>query len=460
MQVQYDPALYLGCIVKKDHLDYVEQVSKLHAQIDHKKDKVNMLKKVKEEFEILKFEIDFDKMERREDPVERIIERIKEAQEEYLEEAIKNYDEIFKLTKPMVSSSVESPIDWTKSKLRSDLPISADTMKCDVRWFNVDNRAGGSEKQSEDVGAHIKASLSAFGASIGADASYDSKKDQQSLNSSKNVCSTLVLTCMCTHKNARTFAPCVFDLKKLVRAWNEMFPKDAISDQDVTKKGKTRKTENKMHMVAGASYSSAMVGTVTFKDESKKESNLDTEKTEMKGDLKIGVAGVPEGMGPKLDVGGHNNTSKEVMNMLSNQTISVHFNLYCAGLIPNLEKQMLKTSVKMLSSFETKDTSGNIGEKIGEILKGLGDRETSEAAVLNSTTMMNAFDNYINMSSSGDEAVGVPTNYFLKPITKSYIIELLKEGKVRLKKKDDRQADSGFYDDEDEVKTVEQGPVQ
>lgn len=442
MQVQYDPALFLGCIVTKKHLEYVEKVSNLHAQIDHKKDKVNMLKKVKQEFEILKYEVDFDEMETKIDPLDNINNQIKDAQKEYLDEAIKNYDQIYNLTKPMVTSSIESPVDYSKSKLRSDLPISADTMKCDVRWFNVDKKNGGAEKVTKDVGAHIKANFSAFGMGFGADAAYSSKQDQQSENASSEVCSTLVLTCMCTHKNARKFTPCVFDLKKLVRAWNEMFPNDIISDQDDTEIGDSK---NKMQIVVGASYSSAMVGLVTFKDESKKESTLDAEESEMKAKLTVGVAGAPEGMGPSLDTGGHKNTSKEIMNMLANQTISVHFNLYCAGLIPNLEKQTLKTSVKMLSSLDTK----KLGGKMGEILKALGDGETSEAAVLNSQTMMNAFDNYINMASSNDATVGVPTNYFLKPITKRYIIDLLKEGKVQLKKKDDRRTDRPLIEDEE-----------
>merc|ERR1719233_1595827 len=87
-----------------------------------------------------------------------------------------------------------------------------------------------------------------------------------------------------------------------------------------------------------------------------------------------------------------------VLNMLSNQTVSVHFNLYCAGCIPQLEKQQLESKVKLLSQLDTKHVQG----KMTELLEALQQDKKTETSVLNQDTMMNAFDNYLNMASGGD----------------------------------------------------------
>merc|ERR1712087_1101732 len=137
-----------------------------------------------------------------------------------------NYMTLSKKAKGLVSYNVESAINWEESKINSNLPVSADTMKCDARWFNVEKNEGTAETHASEIGGHINASLSKGDFGGGADIAHDSSRNQEEMASSSEVLSTLVITCMCTHKNATTISPCIFDTEKLLNAWNHAFPKN------------------------------------------------------------------------------------------------------------------------------------------------------------------------------------------------------------------------------------------
>jgi len=415
MKVQYDPALYLGCFIKKEHFKWLQDVSKLHHEIEAEKDCVDNMKKSLEEFEIMKYELgaleEKDAQEELDTMGKDIQKDLMDAQMNYIKTSNKNYKSIAKLAreKGQVSYGVESAIDWEKSALKS-FPVSADTMKCDAKWFNYDSQNGSASQHAEEIGGHIKASLSKGMFSGGADIAYQSSKNQQEMNSTDQVLSTLVITCMCTHKNATTISPLVLDPEKLKNAWNTAFPD---SGDGKPEEGST------LYMVSGASYASALVGTVTFKNESKKTSSLDENETKASFEANLGISAIFS-----ANADGHKNTVDSVMNMLANQTVSVSINLYCAGCIINLEKQQLYSQVKLLEQLDTK----HLGNKMTELLQALQQGKTTETSVLNATTLMNAFDNYLSLASAGDtSAFGVPINYFLRPITKQTIDGLEKE---------------------------------
>merc|ERR1712060_20881 len=270
-------------------------------------------------------------------------------------------------------------------------------------------------KHADDVSGHIGASLGYGALKIGAEIAHKSKRMQEELGATSSICSTLVITCSYTHKNAMTISPCVFDVHKLVEAWNTQFPKNRISRR-YDEEYKEGEEKDKLFLVGGASYASALVGMVTFVDESKKRSTLDNEDWQTNFKMNMDYLKILSGAGEAK-----NSNLREVMNMVANQTVSVHFNLYCAGTIPHLEKQQLQTKVKMLSELETE----NLGVKMTELLEALGQGDTTNTSVLNITTLMNAFDNYLSLACSGDTTViGVPVNYFLKPISKRFIYDL------------------------------------
>jgi len=410
MQLQYDPSLYIGCLVEKQHLEYLQNVSRLHNEISSKKEALSNMKKVMSEFEM--YNHDTLKEKGVQVLMEDMKKCIREAQGDYMEKTVENLEKLSEISRSFVTHSMESPINWELSKLKSDLPISADTMKCDARWFKVDKNDENASKHADDVCGHIGAAL-AHG--IGVDIAYKSKRSQEKLGSRSSICSTLVITCSCTHKNAMAISPCVFDSRKLVEAWNTQFPKKRINRRPDKKR---EEGKERLYLVSGATYASALVGMVTFVDESHKHSSLDNNEwqRDFEGNMKYLQALSMEREMKNSNLG-------EVMSMVANQTVSVHFNLYCSGIIPNLEKQELKTKVEMLSALDTE----NLGIEMEELLEALGQGNTTQASVLNMTTLMNAFDNYLSLATGGDTTViGVPVNYFLRPLSKRFITELLK----------------------------------
>jgi len=97
-----------------------------------------------------------------------------------------------------------------------------------------------------------------------------------------------------------------------------------------------------------------------FGDESQKKSALDIAdwQSSFEGNMNyvnfFDVDGKMEGSNLNEDI-----------NMVANQTVSVHFNLYYSGTIPHLEKQKLQTNVKMLCELDTE----NLGNKMKEVLE-------------------------------------------------------------------------------------------
>merc|ERR1719320_342435 len=57
----------------------------------------------------------------------------------------------------------------------------------------------------------------------------------------------------------------------------------------------------------------------------------------------------------------------EIMDMYFNQTISIQFNLYCAGFIPPLERQTLSTKVEMQGALDTEGLKRQLKEVVREL---------------------------------------------------------------------------------------------
>jgi hypothetical protein len=58
---------------------------------------------------------------------------------------------------------------------------------------------------------------------------------------------------------------------------------------------------------------------------------------------------------------------------------------------------------------------------IKSALSGLNDIDDGNNKMIDVNSMMDAMDDYINRSVSGGDNIGVPVNYYLKPVTQSMI---------------------------------------
>jgi len=59
---------------------------------------------------------------------------------------------------------------------------------------------------------------------------------------------------------------------------------------------------------------------------------------------------------------------------------------------------------------------------IKSVMSGLAEIDDGANSILDINSLMNAMEDYIQRCVSGGDNVGVPINFFLKPITKSMII--------------------------------------
>jgi hypothetical protein len=60
-------------------------------------------------------------------------------------------------------------------------------------------------------------------------------------------------------------------------------------------------------------------------------------------------------------------------------------------------------------------------QKITGVLSGLKDVDSQSNSIIDTNSMMKAMEDYIQKCISGGDNIGVPINYYLKPITKSMI---------------------------------------
>jgi len=468
MQVQYDPALYIGCIIDKTSFKNLATVSALYAEIASKKSEINNMMRTAEEIKLITKECitsgfydektGISDAEKDLKEIQKIITNLKK---EYLQVSVKNLQAISKIKTASVTQTIESPCDWTKTQIKTDFPISADTIKVDSSYFTFDENTQSADQHISSVMSFVDTQFSElFGSDSGSfDGSKKNRKSMSHTHQHHRVKSTLVITAMATHKNATMFAPCVFDVEKLVNCWNSCFTKEwldaknPVKMKELYKKSEKSSKIEKSHLnfVSGATYGSGLVGLVTFTDDSETNSSqkMEAMAESFKSAFKVAAFfGNVTG-----DFGFAKQEANSLKDMMSNQTIGVHFNMYCAGLIPTISSNIVEFGVKEFADFDpgamekqlvqmqnmTSGSSDSVDQgadasrtanqiqslannKVEAVLSSLQNIKESQDSVLNVNTMMTAFDNYAKMAAAGN--IGVPMNYFVKPIYKSDIVEL------------------------------------
>merc|ERR1719228_2084370 len=86
-----------------------------------------------------------------------------DAQMDYFDTAFENFDKMADEGTAMVSKTLESPIDWGKSQLKEDLPISADSIKLDSQYFTFDTNRQTSATHMSAVSNFVARSFDGLG---------------------------------------------------------------------------------------------------------------------------------------------------------------------------------------------------------------------------------------------------------------------------------------------------------
>lgn len=456
--IPYDPSLVLGNIVSQQKLDNVVKIASLQAPADAAEANLNSLISLKRSLdmtvqEMIDMGIDTSDLIKESSAVGAQIEK---AAVEYGKAKSTSQAAIQPLKAKIigVSDEVESPIDYNRSQLKQ-MPISSDSLQMNTQYFSFDENEQSSNSHASTVASFVSESLSVFGEGQSSQAHASAQAQMNSQHSRHSIAGTLVVSITCTHKNAQVFAPYYMDVDKAVRSWNKMFP-DAMIDTNspssiaqIEAKADT-KQDKSFSILSGATYGSSFVAMVHVLNttESASSQSMESVAASMQETFDIGgwFASGTGGYGVSASF------SNSVKNMLSMQNIQSHCNIITMGIIPSIKSNQVAMAVKQFSDFDpaktmdslaalqnaTASENNTVGEAanaartgqqmitlknatISSTLSGVSEIDDGQNKIIDINSVMNALEDYVNRCVSGGDNIGVPINYYLKPITQSEI---------------------------------------
>ncbi|MCH5206733.1 MAG: hypothetical protein J1F09_07235 [Oscillospiraceae bacterium] len=456
--IPFDPSITLGNIVDPAKLDQLNRIAALQAPIDQAENNLNSLITLKRSMdttirELANMSIDTRELSKKSTEVN---DQITKAAEDYLQAKIDGKTDIQKIqTEAIVNSSWESPLDYNRTEIKK-MPLSSDSMNMNVQYFSFDENNQDSNTQAQEVMDFISSEFKFLGTQISDSARKTAQSQMSSQYSRHDISGTLVIAVSCTHKNAALLAPCVIDVDKAIRVWNQMYRDDMLKTDDPaniiqTAKDANTQNEKSFAIVSGATYGSCFVGMVHILNSQKTMSSEKmTSKVEsIQAQVKANkwFASVSGGFGLSDTV------SNDIKSLLSTQEISSHCTLTTKGLIPSIKSNQIKMAVKEFTSFDGKsamndlaalqnavatdmdsvDASAEAAKKGGQmvslknaqikgVLSGLQEIDDGSNKIIDINSLMTALDDYIDKAMGGE--IGTPINYYLKPITKSQLAEM------------------------------------
>lgn len=456
--IPYDPSIVLGNIVDSEKLDKLEQIAKLQAPIDAAEEQLNSLIALRRSIdmtaqELINLNIDTSKIT---DESNKLNDEIKNAAIKYADIKIKAKKQIQQLsTQSAVSHYWESPLDYNRTQIKK-MPLSADSMNMNVQYFSSDESDQNSQTQSQNIQKFISGEFSFLGNGMSEQAGKAAANQINSQYSRHDIAGTLVIAVSCTHKDAVLLAPCVIDVDKAIRVWNAMYKNEMLKTDDpknmydTMKKGSTDK-EKSMSIVSGATYGSCFVGMVHILNSSKTVSsekmNSIAEKIQTQIKYKNWLSNTMGGFGASGQF------ASDIKDLISTQEITTHCTITTRGSIPSIKANNVKMAVKEFAEFDGKSSmeklaalqnataaetssldssaeKARMGEQmialhnseIKGVLTGLKEIDDGQNRVLDTNSMMIALEDYINKALAGE--LGMPINYYLKPVTKSQLARM------------------------------------
>ena len=308
-----------------------------------------------------------------------------------------------------------------------------------------------SNAHADNVAASVSAAVSSvFGFKAAASAATNVANTTLLTTTAHNIIGTLVITAACTHKMATELAPFIMDPEKAIDAWNQTYPSDIIpSDPTAMAELINVDNKNKLHILSGKTIGSSFVGLVHFEQhentDSTQNSNASTKAANASFEYGGWFADYEGKFGITKDV------SDNVKKMFSTTNVTSHCSLITMGLIPSIKSNLIKTTVNtlkpdakevmsQLSAIQgaTDSTVKTIGSsasdaKVGSqyielnnsyitnVVSNLGIIENDNNQVIDTNSLMTAFDDYVQQATKGED--GVPINFFIREITKSAIVK-------------------------------------
>ena len=506
--IPYDPSLNLGGIVSQNALDDLLIRAKFQQGADAKQNYLNEMIALKRSLDITVAELtdlgvnpfenangseDFsgqikdlkvkianaaiDYYKSRSDSVEKIQAHINEKSND---NDINNNNKIH--------ASIESPIDYNKSILVSK-ELSNDSLIMDVQYFSIDENEESSSAHAQKIASFVSGHVDFLGRTFSSQVSNAVQKQVVNQTSRHDISGTLVLSVACTHKSAKIFAPFVLDPDKAVQAWNQINSDDLInlnSREELEKIEKQAYTaednKNAINILSGASFGSTFIGMVHILNSQKTSTNqsMSSLAASFQSQFEIGGWFMKNEGGFGVDAA----FSDSIKSLLSTQNIQAHCTISAMGIIPSIKSNEISIGVKAFADFDPQkemeklatlhnDTSekssvsesaaaARLGKEmislknstIQATLSSLSEIDDGKNKILDINSMMSALDDYIDKCIQGGENVGVPINFFVKPITKSVIVRtwLNKYHPNKYIDFEEEGTDKGKKDDKDQDK--------
>lgn len=456
--IPFDPSIVLGNIVDPIKLDQLNRIAEQQAPIDVAENNMNSLIAFKRSIDMTISELanmSIDTSELSQQSAE-IKEKILQAAKEYAQTKITNKQAIQQIqAEPIVNANWESPLDYNRTAIKK-MPLSSDSMNMNVQYFSFDQNSQDSKTQSKSIQDFISSEFKFLGDDFSEQASKAAASQINSQYSRHDISGTLVIAVSCTHKDAALLAPCVIDVDKAIRVWNRMYKDDPLKTNDPVNMMNTAREagtekEQAMTIVSGATYGSSFVGMVhilnTQSTMSSERVNAITESIQSQLKVKSWLANFTGGVGLSEQF------AESVKSLLSMQEISTHCTLTTHGSIPSIKSNQVKMAVKEFTSFDGKSAmddlaglqnaiamdkdsvdasaeSARLGNQmvalknahVNGVLSSLSEIDDGNNKIIDVNSMMTALEDYIDKALGGE--IGMPINYYLKPITKSQLAQM------------------------------------
>ena len=456
--IPFDPSIVLGNIVDPIKLDQLNRIAEQQAPIGVAENNMNSLIAFKRSIDMTISELanmSIDTSELSQQSAE-IKEKILQAAKEYAQTKITNKQAIQQIqAEPIVNANWESPLDYNRTAIKK-MPLSSDSMNMNVQYFSFDQNSQDSKTQSKSIQDFISSEFKFLGDDFSEQASKAAASQINSQYSRHDISGTLVIAVSCTHKDAALLAPCVIDVDKAIRVWNRMYKDDPLKTNDPVNMMNTAREagtekEQAMTIVSGATYGSSFVGMVhilnTQSTMSSERVNAITESIQSQLKVKSWLANFTGGVGLSEQF------AESVKSLLSMQEISTHCTLTTHGSIPSIKSNQVKMAVKEFTSFDGKSAmddlaglqnaiamdkdsvdasaeSARLGNQmvalknahVNGVLSSLNEIDDGNNKIIDVNSMMTALEDYIDKALGGE--IGMPINYYLKPITKSQLAQM------------------------------------
>jgi len=457
--IPYDPSLVLGSLVLQSKLDNLVAISAIQAPVDTAEDTMNSFIAMKRSIdmtiqELINMEVDPTALISESQDIGKMIQ---DAAIKYAKAKLDAETQIQPLKAKIlgVHDDVESPVDYNKTQIKQ-MPISADSLKMNVQYFAFDENEEDSNTHAATVKSFVSDELDIFGDSYKGQVSDAVQSQMNSQHSRHSISGTLVVSVTCTHKNALLLAPFILDVDKAIRVWNRVYPDDMIKTDSVTNMTATAVEsgtglEKSLTVLSGATYGSCFVGMVHVLNTKDTQSSevMFSVASSLQGQFSVGGWFATESGGFGVD----SSFSNDAKNLLSSQNITSHCTLVTMGSIPSIKSNQVQMGVKGFADDDgaksmaalqklqnataadktTVDSSATAARtggqfialqasKVTSALSALADIDKQANKLIDSNSMMDALDDYIQKCLGGN--LGVPINYYTKPITKSQLAEM------------------------------------